>query len=131
MRTPAVVGAFEAIAELVEGFAGAVWLVSKCGPKIQARSRAWLDHHGFWAATGVDPDNLRFCRERRDKAVHATQLGLTHFVDDRLDVLAHLQGLVGRRFLFGPQPRRSSPQLDGLILAPSWADVLAELAGEL
>ncbi len=127
MRTPAVPGAFAGVAALVERFAGRVWLVSKCGPKIQARSLAWLDHHGFWAATGVSRDQVRFCRERRDKAVHARQLGLTHFVDDRHDVLVHLVGLVGHLYLFGPQRRRSGPPRQPMIATPRWADVLAQV----
>lgn len=126
MRTPAVSGAFAALAELVRRFDGRVYLVSKCGPKIQARSLAWLDHHGFWAATGVDRAQVRFCKERRDKAIHARQLALTHFVDDRFDVLTHLVGLVDRMYLFGPQRRRSE-QLPGMLSTPRWADVLADL----
>jgi hypothetical protein len=30
-------------------------------------------------------------------------LGITHFIDDRPDVLDHLEGVVLHRFLFGPQ----------------------------
>jgi hypothetical protein len=127
LRTPAVPGAFASVAELVERFSGRVWLVSKCGPKIQARSLAWLDHHGFWATTGMDRKQVRFCRERPEKAKHARQLGLTHFVDDRFDVLTHLVGLVDRMYLFGPQRRRSE-QLPGMLATPRWADVLADLA---
>jgi hypothetical protein len=127
MRAPAVAGAFDAIAELVRRFEGRVYLVSKCGAKIQARSLAWLDHHGFWAATGVDRAHVRFCKERRDKAIHAQKLELTHFVDDRFDVLTHLVGLVDRMYLFGPQRRRSE-QLPGMLATPCWPDVLADLA---
>lgn len=126
LRTPAVPGAFAAVAELVRRFEGRVYLVSKCGPKIQARSLAWLDHHDFWATTGLDRSQVRFCRERRDKAVHAVELGLTHFVDDRFDVLGHLVGHVDRLYLFGPQRRRSA-QLPGMLAAPGWADVLDDL----
>jgi hypothetical protein len=129
MRTPAVGGAFAGVATLVERFDGRVWLVSKCGPKIQARSLAWLDHHEFWAQTGVDRSNVRFCRERPEKAVHARRLGLTHFVDDRLDVLQHLVGLVDRLYLFGPQKRRDrfASGLPGLVEAPGWSNVIAYL----
>jgi hypothetical protein len=49
------------------------------------------------------PDHLRFCFERHEKARHCLDLGLTHFLDDRLDVLAHLEGVVPHRYLFGPQ----------------------------
>ena len=126
LRTPAVPGAFDAVAELVRRFEGRVYLVSKCGPKIQARSLAWLDHHKFWTATCVNRAHVRFCRERRDKALHARQLALTHFVDDRFDVLTHLVGLVDRMYLFGPQRRRSE-QLPSMLATPRWSDVLADL----
>lgn len=103
METPPAPGAFAAIARLAEVFDGAVWLVSKCGPRVQAKTRRWLDHWKFWTATGVAPDHLRFCLERRDKALHCHELGVTHFIDDRLDVLTHLRGFVARLYLFGHQ----------------------------
>lgn len=124
MATPGVPGAFEAITELVDAFEQRAWLVSKCGPKIQRRSMLWLDHHGFWAKTGIDRANVRFCLERRDKAQHATKLGLTHFVDDRWDVHTHLAGLVEHLYLFGPQPRRDHASLPGLVHTRTWDDVL-------
>src|SRR5438105_6023370 len=45
LETSAVVGAFDSVARLVPLFEGRVFLVSKCGSKIQRRSRAWLEHH--------------------------------------------------------------------------------------
>jgi hypothetical protein len=109
MAAPPVAGALPAIAELVRLFEGRVWLVSKCGRRIEERSRRWLDQRDFYRHTGVDPEQLRFCRRRPEKADHALALSLTHFIDDRADVLQHLEGLVPRRFLFGPQ--RSLPPL--------------------
>lgn len=105
LRTPAVPGAFTTIHRLVTRFDGRVWLVSKCGERVEARTLRWLDHHGFFDETGVDPGHVRFCRRRPDKAIHCAELGITHFVDDRPDVLAALAGLVPHRFLFGPQAR--------------------------
>jgi len=59
--------------------------------------------------------NVRFCQERPQKAVHCRQLGITHFIDDREDVLAHLDGVVPFRLLFGPQSRpRRRPALDAV-----------------
>lgn len=103
LATPEVPGAIATIAALTRLFAGKVWLVSKCGPKVQGRTRKWLRHHDFWRLTGIPEINLRFCLERRDKAIHCRQNRLTHFIDDRLDVLGHLHGLVPHRYLFGPQ----------------------------
>lgn len=110
MQTPQNEGAFEAIARLTEAFEGRVWVVSKCGPRIAARSRRWLAHHDFHRRTGVGADRLRFCRKRHEKRGHCEELGVTHFVDDRLDVHGHLRGLVPNLYLFGPQkPNRATP----------------------
>lgn len=106
LATPAVPGAFDALARLVPRFEQ-VWLVSKCGERVQRRSRQWLDHHDFAARTGIPRDNIRFCRKRADKAGHCAELGITHFVDDKLDVHQALDGIVAHRYLFGPQ--RTSP----------------------
>ena len=111
MRTPQNQGAFEAIGRLAEGFEGRVWIVSKCGPRIAERSRRWLAHHEFHRRTGIGADRLRFCRQRHEKRGHCEALGITHFVDDRIDVHGHLRGLVPHLYLFGPQkPNRPIPR---------------------
>lgn len=46
---------------------------------------------------------VRFCRERPQKAPICAELGITHFIDDRADVLEPMCGIVANRFLFGPQ----------------------------
>ncbi|GAB2605293.1 hypothetical protein GCM10027087_52780 [Paractinoplanes abujensis] len=102
LATPAVPGAFEVLARLVPQF-DEVWLVSKCGDRVQRSTRSWLDHHDFAARTGIHRDNVRFCSRRPDKAVHCAELGITHFVDDKLDVHQALRGVVRHRYLFGPQ----------------------------
>jgi hypothetical protein len=104
LRSPATVGAFEALPRLVALFDGRVWVISKCGERVQRRTLRWLDHHDFYARTGVSPGHVRFCRERADKAIHCAELGITHMVDDRLDVHGALRGLVPHLYLFGPQP---------------------------
>jgi hypothetical protein len=124
LQVPAVEGAFDGVARLVRAFAGRVWLVSKCGQKIQQRTLRWLEARDFYAQTGVAPENLRFCKERPQKADHARQLGLTHFIDDRVDVLQALDGLCANRFLFGPQKH---PAPRGLVPVEGWRDLLAIL----
>jgi hypothetical protein len=101
LATPAVPGAFDSLTRLNRSFAGRVWIVSKCGPRIQERTERWLAHHHFFERTGIDPAHLRFCRQRPEKAIHCAELGVTHFVDDRADVLEHLVGLVDHLYLFG------------------------------
>lgn len=127
LRTPPSDAALPSIARLVIDFGGRVWLVSKAGPRVQDRTLRWLEHHGFWKATGVQRSHLRFCRQRAEKADIARSIGLTHFVDDRPDVLAPMAGLVQFRFLFGPQRHPST----GPILVPDWRAVVAAVHASL
>src|SRR5688572_5433456 len=60
LATPEVPGAVETIARLVTLFDGNVWIVSKCGPRVQERTERWLVAHDFFARTGVDPAHVRF-----------------------------------------------------------------------
>ena len=130
LTTPAIAGVFEAVGQLVrERFGEHVWLVSKCGPRVERKSREWLAHHRFFERTGVGPDHLRFCRERREKAGICTDLGTTHFVDDRLEVLGYLRD-VPHLYLFRPNPaevkkhRRHLPRVHEV---DGWEAVLRDL----
>ncbi len=127
LDTPPYEGMFETVPQLVEQFGGRVWLVSKAGPRVQEKTRHWLRHHRFFERTGVSPQNLRFCLERPQKAQHCRELAITHFIDDRPDVLAHLEGVVWRRYLFGPQ--RKPWQATDVIAVPTWGSVRVALLG--
>jgi hypothetical protein len=116
MRAPAMAGVFEALTRLTARFEGRVWIVSKCGPRIEQRSRAWLEAHRFFDITGIARQNVRFCRNRRDKAPICLELGIDFFVDDRIDVLRPMLSIVAHRFLFGAS---SSPE-PGVTAAPTW-----------
>jgi hypothetical protein len=76
MASPPVPGAFETIRALVERTRRRVWLVSKCGPSVERKTLHWLDHWAFHEVTGVPRDQVRFCRQRPEKADHARILGL-------------------------------------------------------
>jgi hypothetical protein len=128
MATPPAVDAFATIARLADAFDGQVWLVSKCGPRVQDKTRRWLAHWRFWETTGIPPDQVRFCLERRDKAQHCAELGVTHFVDDRVDVLRHLVGLVSDLYLFGADWRHR-PVPDWTTPIYTWADAEAVILG--
>lgn len=104
METLPVPGAFEAIEKLVEHADGSVWLVSKAHFNTMKKTDKWLRHWKFFKKTGLAKDNVWYCLERIHKAVICKGLELTHFIDDRLDVLAHLKGIVPNLYLFGEQP---------------------------
>lgn len=120
MRSPATAGMFEVLPGLVTRFGGRVWVISKCGERVQRRTLQWLETHDFYHRTGIDPGNVRFCRKRADKAGHCTELGITHMVDDRLDVHHALRGLVPNLYLFGPQ---TSTPPDWLSAVRTWAEL--------
>ena len=118
VQTPPSPGAFEGVRTLVSAFSGRAWLVSKAGPSVQGKTKQWLRHWDFYGETGLPRTHLRFCLERAQKLGHCRQLKITHFVDDRLDVLEHLRGSVARLYLFGEQP--------GLDEIPDWVTPVAD-----
>jgi hypothetical protein len=123
LDTPAYDGMMDVVPALVQLFRGQVWLVSKCGPRVQEKSRLWLQHHRFFERTGIPSANLRFCLERPQKTDHCRELGITHFIDDRSDVLRCMEGVVPNRYLFGPQKTPGTPR--GMVAVPAWSDALA------
>ena len=129
LRTTAVPGVFDALRELVEKrFGDNVFLVSKCGRKVQEKTMHWLDHHGFYDSTGIKHNHIHFCRERHEKAGICQRLGVTHFVDDRLEILSNLT-TVGTLYLFQPRPdevRRFARFLGMVKQVNSWQEILRE-----
>ncbi|MEV0245709.1 hypothetical protein AB0H76_03860 [Nocardia sp. NPDC050712] len=119
MRTPPSPQAFEVLSRLVARFERRVWVISKCGPRVQQRTRQWLDHHEFYDRTGVPEGNVRFCRARAQKAGHCGELGITHMIDDRIEVHQALRGLVPHLYLFGAQ---AQPVPDWVCHVPTWDD---------
>lgn len=134
MDVPAVPGALETIRDLVPLFSGRAWLISKCGFRIQSRTLEWLYQHKFYTATGVRRNHVMFCRRREDKRGICAEQGITHFVDDRVDVLKNLDEVVEHRYLFGSQSEdvfltddgARAPEWSGMTLTPNW-----DIAGQL
>jgi hypothetical protein len=126
LETPAVEGAFETLERLAkERFGARICIVSKCGPRTEQKTRLWLAQHGLLKRLGLRETALHFCRERPDKGPICARLGVTHFVDDRLDVLGYLT-TVPHRFLFGPQ-EHDPPAAAGVISAKTWTEIAAGL----
>ncbi len=131
LETPAVPDAFDAIAALVMGpFEGRAVIISKAGPRVSSRTVQWLRHHRFHEITGISPAQVNFVRARKEKADVCRTTGVTHFVDDRLDVLASLT-TVSHRFLFvgGLGTGRSAPGdvPAGITLGLSWKQMAAAI----
>lgn len=128
MLTPPADGAFDTIARLADDFEQ-IHLISKCGESVQRKSLGWLDHHDFYGVTGIPRDRVHFCRKRPDKAPIARRLRLTHFIDDRLDVLRPMRGIVQHLLLFGEQEASVHPPWVRHV--PDWDAVGTVLGGWL
>jgi len=124
MQVPAAPHAFEIIQRLVTQLNGRVWLVSKCGERVRGMTWRWLDAQRFYSSTGLMTTNVRFCKQRNEKKIIAEELGLTHFIDDRQDVLGYLRGSVEQLALFGVQPAGIP---DWVAHMPDWASLGREL----
>lgn len=119
IATPEMDGAVPSIQRLTALLDGRVWLVSKCGPRVQARTLRWLDGHDFYQRTGLPRGQVRFCRTRAEKRPHCEELSLTHFVDDHPEVHDAIRGTVGYQYFFGPQ---AAPVPAWGIRAPNWPE---------
>lgn len=122
MSTPPYPGMFDAMVLLSTIFHSNIWLVSKAGPIMRNKTIRWLHSHRFFDRTGIHPNRVYFCERREEKARICAVLGITHFIDDRLDVLEHMEGVVRYRYLFGPQIH-SADAIKGIRRLASWADV--------
>lgn len=85
LATPEVKDAFKSIRELVQA-GHEIFLVSKCGPVVRAKTMDWLKFYEFYTLTGVKPFPY-FVHHRLDKAPVARALGLDVFIDDREDII--------------------------------------------
>lgn len=130
LKTTAVPGAFDVLCQLVgRRFGPRVHLISKCGKRTESKTREWLEHHRFYSLVGVNRENLHFCRQRHEKHAICQRLGITHFIDDKLEVLGYLL-TVPNRYLFQPNPeevRKFSKILPLVHRVNSWDDIRAML----
>lgn len=130
LAVPEIEGAFDAVRQLrEEKFGDEAYVISMCDEAIEARSREWLTHTNFVERTGVEWDRVIYCRTFAEKAQIAGRLGLTHFVDDRLEVMGGFNN--GERlYLFQPNAKeraRFSQHLHKVLEVRSWREIVADI----
>jgi hypothetical protein len=126
MRGTPVAGALESLRAVVQmGKFQEVWIVSKCGPKVQKLTLEWLGALDFWCVTGIPQDHIRFCLEFWGKDPICRDLGVTHFVDDRPKVLNCLH-TVDNLIAFNPKPKAISDykQPRPMAVVANWQEAL-------
>jgi hypothetical protein len=131
LSTTPVPDVFEELGRIVTAeFGDNTWLISKCGPKVEAKSREWLSHHDFYQRTGIARDHVVFCRDRAGKAPIAADLEITHFIDDRLEVLGYLVDIVPNLYLFNPSQAevvKHAKLLGRVTVVQTWQEIAASL----
>jgi hypothetical protein len=105
-----------------------IWIISKCGPRVQALTRQWLDNLDFWNQTGIPKSNLEFCLKFWEKGPICERLGVTHFIDDRPKVLNCLT-TVGKLYAFNPRDKSMSDyyQKNPMTVVRTWDELLFDL----
>lgn len=105
LNRPAMPNAFESIKRLVALFGQEnVFIVSRCSIEGEQKIMTWLCYHNFWEITGLTRACVRFCRERHEKGPICAELGITHFVDDRLECLIGMDTVLNRYRLSDEPP---------------------------
>jgi hypothetical protein len=96
LKTPELPGAWQALSDLRKDHE--LHVISKCGPVVEEKSLKWLDVNGFFWSLKMH--RIHFVRKRHLKAPMAQALELDIFIDDRQDVLDHMEGIVPHLILF-------------------------------
>ena len=123
-------GAFQKIRSLGNAFGGKVWIVSKADEQTESLTRQWLHNKGFWDLTGLEENHLRFCRERVQKEPICVELGITHFIDDRVHVMQILRDTVHNLYLFGDKSRHYAARR-WTTLVQNWAEAHEAILGDV
>lgn len=101
LQTPPSDKVFEVLERIVPMFDD-VQIISKCGANIQRKTLEWMNHYDFYNRTGIEKHKFHFCLRRDEKVGIAQFLGVTHYVDDRADILSSMKGIVPNLFKFAP-----------------------------
>ncbi|MCC2631934.1 MAG: hypothetical protein K0S20_633 [Patescibacteria group bacterium] len=129
---PEIDGAVESVKRLVDIFGQEnVFLVSMVSEERRPGLLEWLKGIGLIGEDSFTESNLYFCRRNADKAGICSKLGITHFVDNRLEVLRHLSH-VPHLYLLQPSQHEmdtftaSVPQIE--FVAETWSELLENIA---
>lgn len=110
-----------------------VFIVSRARSRVARATLDWLQQSSFAKDTGllVDEGHVFFVHGRVDKRYIVEQLGITHFIDDRISVLRSLGRCSQRVLLRAPwvahddrHETRGKKAMEGKVVAHSWSEVV-------
>jgi carboxypeptidase C (cathepsin A) len=123
-------GVFDSLQTLSEYFDGEVYLISKCTEWAQEQILLWLKVRDFYTKTGIKENNIYFVRQRHEKDSVCQKLGVTHFIDDRLEVLSYMIESTPNLVLFQPdsgEVKEFEKFLPMVTVAHDWAGVVQQI----
>ncbi len=124
LQKPFLPQAVEKVSELVDLFGPKrSYLVSFCGKKTQEKTIEWLLYQNFSGLTKMPVENFRFVNRREKKADVATELALTHFIDDRTEILGYLTMVPNRYWFLGGMNEKPTTGPADVILINQWSDL--------
>lgn len=93
-----------------------VLLISQCSPELEKVKRQWFIDRDVYDRTELSEGDVYFCRKPEDKAMICRTNAVTHFVDDRIEILRHAL-MVPHLYAFNPSPAEfdQHPGLRGTI----------------
>jgi hypothetical protein len=81
-----------------------VYIISKVNEFQRLKVLHWLKENDFHEKTGISPNNVFFCGAYDQKGLIAHKLGINCFIDDKPEVMAHMNRTV-YKILFCPNPK--------------------------
>lgn len=123
-------GVFDSLKTLNDYFDGEVYLISKCTEWAQGQILLWLKAHDFYNKTGIKQEDIYFVRQRHEKDGVCRKLGITHFIDDRLEVLSHMVESTPNLILFQPditEVKEFEKFLPSVTVANDWEEVVGKV----
>ena len=124
---PSTEGVFESLKKLNEFFNGEVYLISKCTEWAEEKILAWFVDNDFYTQTGIKSENVYFVRKRDEKDLLCQKLEITHFIDDRLEVLSYMVESTPNLYLFQPDEtelKEFEKYLPKVTVVNGWDEIL-------
>lgn len=106
-----------------------VLLISQCSPELERVKRQWFTLKDVFYRTELDPDSVYYCRKSEEKAQICRMNGVTHFADDRVEILRHAL-VVPHLYAFNPDLAEFErhPELRGTItVVKDWPELMHHL----
>lgn len=120
--TQAFPDSLRTIRKMVQAF-NKVVIVSRVNPAQEIRARQWIKDSQFEANTGIPIEDVHFCENRSDKGRICKSIGVTHFIDDRPEVMHSMPPGV-RKILYGPSLEdQRKHSIEGMEIVQSWKEV--------